>query len=144
MVQETLILSSFWNHLPQIGTWTQPKPSFGLEAMWVGLKSSQNPQYLVSGPSEAQVLDVLSQKEFSERQSDRYKVDLFRFREKHTPQTECGPSQRASAQQSRNVSWLVLIGWVISYANEWEDYSTYFREGAEISRIWATIHSLVF
>ena len=100
--------------------------------------------HLVSGPNEAQVLDVLSQKEFSERQSDRYKVDLFRFREKHTPQTECGPSQRASARQSRNVSWLVLIGWVISYANEWEDYSTYFREGAEISRIWATIHSLVF
>ena len=27
--------------------------------------------YLVSGPNEAQVLDVSSQKEFSERQSDR-------------------------------------------------------------------------
>ena len=23
-------------------------------------------------------------------------MDLFRFREKHIPQTECGPSQRAS------------------------------------------------
>ena len=28
-----------------------------------------------------------------------------------------------------------FIGWVISYANEWEDYSNYFGGGAEISRI---------
>ena len=33
----------------------------------LGLKSSPNPQYLVSGLNEAQVLDVLLQKEFSER-----------------------------------------------------------------------------
>ena len=68
----------------------------GLEPTWLGLKPSQNPWYLVSGPNEAQVLDVSSQKEFSERQSGREEVDLFRFREKHTPQTTCGPSQRAS------------------------------------------------
>ena len=37
----------------------------------LGLKHSHNPQFLVSGPNEAQVLDVSSQKEFSERQSDR-------------------------------------------------------------------------
>ena len=43
-----------------------------------------------------------------------------------------------------NVVWLVFIGWVISYANEWEDYSNCFGEGMEISRIWATPHSLVF
>ena len=47
-------------------------------------------------------------------------------------------------QQPRNLEWLVFIGWVISYANEQEDYSNYFWEGAEISRIWATAHSLVF
>ena len=41
---------------------------------------------LVLGPGEAQVLDVSSQKEFSERQNDRLEVDLFR--EKHAPQTE--------------------------------------------------------
>ena len=39
--------------------------------MWLGLELSQHPQYLVSGPNEVQVLDVLSQKEFTERQSDR-------------------------------------------------------------------------
>ena len=27
------------------------------------------------------------------------------------------------------MAWLVYIGWVISYANEWEDYSNYFGEG---------------
>ena len=26
----------------------------------------------------------------------------------------------------RNLAWLVFIGWVISHANEWEDYSNYF------------------
>ena len=34
--------------------------------MWLELKPSQNPQYLVSGPNLAQVLDVSSQKEFSD------------------------------------------------------------------------------
>ena len=69
---------------------------------WLGL--SQNPWYLVSGPNEAQVLDVLL----------------------------------------RNVRWLVFMGWVISYANDWEDFSNYFGEGVEISRNWVATHSLVF
>ena len=60
-------------------------------------------------------------------------MDLSRFREEHTPQTECGPC-----------GWIVFIAWVISYANEWEDYSIYLGEGVEISRNWATTHSLVF
>ena len=30
--------------------------------------------------------------------------------------------------------WLVFIGWVISYANEWEDYCNYFGEGVEVSK----------
>ena len=44
----------------------------------------------------------------------------------------------------QNVARLVFIGWIISYANEWEGYSNYFSEGVEISRIWSTAHSLVF
>ena len=90
-------LREMWNHLSQIGTqaqpkptlglkpsswdsnsaktllgtWTQSKPSLGLEPTWLGLKPSQNQWYLVLGPNKAQVLDVSSQKEFSERQSDR-------------------------------------------------------------------------
>ena len=44
---------------------------WGLELMWLVLKPSQNPQYLVSGLNEAQVLGVLLKKKFSERQNDR-------------------------------------------------------------------------
>ena len=69
-------------------------------------------------------------------------MDSFRVREKHTPQTECALLQREV--QPRKLVWLVFIGWVISYANEWKDYSNYFWEGAEISRIWATAHAFVF
>ena len=57
---------SDWDLNPCAGTHTQPKS-------------------MVSGPNEAQVLDVSSQKEFSERQSDRWEVGLFRIREKHPP-----------------------------------------------------------
>ena len=47
---------------------------------------------------EAQVciypLPISTQKELSERQSDKQEVDVFR--EKQTPQTECGPSRKAT------------------------------------------------
>ena len=35
---------------------------------------------------------------------------------------------------------LVFMGWVISWANKWEDDSSYFGEGVGISRNWATAH----
>ena len=38
------------------------------------------------------------------------------------------------------MGWLVCMGWLISQANEWEDYSKYLGEGAEISKNWATVH----
>ena len=65
------------------------------------------------------------------------RVDLFRFREKHTAQTVWTITEGEFSCEM----WLVCIGWVISYANEWEDYSNYLGEGAEITRIWATAHS---
>ena len=37
-------------------------------------------------------------------------MHLFRVIEKYNPQTEPGPSQRASAVQ--DVVWLVFIGWI--------------------------------
>ena len=40
--------------------------------------------------------------------------------------------------------WLVFMGWVISQANEWEDYSNYFKEGVGTSRNWATACFLAF
>ena len=86
--------TSDWDLNPCSGTRSQPKPRLGLEPMRLGLEPSQNPDWdlnpcsqdsnlakthslpteithLVSGLNEAQVLDVSSQKEFSERQSDR-------------------------------------------------------------------------
>ena len=42
------------------------------------------------------------------------------------------------------MAWLIFMGWVISWANEWEEYSNYLGEGVEISRNWATAHFLVF
>ena len=59
-----------WDLNPCAGTWTQAKPSLGLEPIWLRLKPSQNPWHLVSGSNKAQVLDVSLQKEFSERQSE--------------------------------------------------------------------------
>ena len=40
----------------------------------------------------------------------------------------------------QNLVWLVFIGLVISYANEWEDCSNCFGEAVEISSSWATAH----
>ena len=99
----------------------------GLEPMRLGLKPRQHPWYLVSGSNEARALDVSLQKEISERRSNRLEVDLIRYRETHTPRTECGPSQRTNVAPT--FGWLVFIGWVISYANEWGDYSNHFCEG---------------
>ena len=70
-------------------------------------------------------------------------MDLFTFREKHTSQTVFAPSQRVSVTTKYGMVSF-YISWVISYVIEWEDYSNYFGEGAEISRIRATAHSLVF
>ena len=63
-------------------------------------------------------------------------------REAHS--TECGPLQRAVQPHGCNVAWLVFMGWVISFDNEWEDYFNYFWEGVEISRNWVIMHLLVF
>ena len=44
----------------------------------------------------------------------------------------------------RDIMGLGSMDWVISLANEWEDYSNYFGEGAGTSRNWATAHFLAF
>ena len=40
--------------------------------------------------------------------------------------------------------WLIFTGWVISQANEWEDYSNCFGKWVDIPRSWATVHFLIF
>ena len=66
--------------------------------------------HTTSVASDSEILDVLLQKEFTDRQS--YREELNLFREKHTPQTECGPSQKV--REPRNMMQLVLVGWIIS------------------------------
>ena len=48
-----------------------------------------------------------------------------------------------SEDTTEQLNW-VFMGWVISQANEWEDYSNYFGEGMRISRNWATAHFSLF
>ena len=39
----------------------------------------------------------------------------------------------AEGECGHEMSWLVFIGWVVSYANEWEGCSNYFgRRGGDI------------
>ena len=45
-------------------------------------------------------------------------MDLFS--EKDTPQAECAISEGKTCQ---NMAWLIFMDWVISKANEWENYS---------------------
>ena len=51
---------------------------------------------------------------------------------------------RQSGGQLRRLEWpqnmvkLIFMGWVISQANQWEDYSNYFGVKAKISENWAT------
>ena len=94
------------------GTQTLSKPGLGLEPTWLGLKPSQNPQYLVSGPNEAQVLDVSLRKELSERHTGRQEAALFRSIERDTAQTVCGLSQRARVVKCGMVSFYRLGNYI--------------------------------
>ena len=150
---------SHWNHLPQIGTQTQPKPSLVLEPMWLGLKPSQNlawdsnPCGWDSNPAKTHstwfqdLMKLRFLMSHHRKNSVRDKVIgkkwIYSDSERSTLHRQ-SMGHRKGHMQPRNLVWLVFIGWVISYANEWEDYSNYFGEGVEISRIWATAHSLVF
>ena len=78
-----------------------------------GLEPGQNPQHLASGPHEAQAL--MFHWENSVRDTAIGKRWICQIqRESHS--TGCGPSHRRG-------HWLVFAGWVILYANEWEDHS---------------------
>ena len=56
----------------------QVKTQFGTLTNVAGTGAQPKPTVLVSGPNEAQVFDVSSQKEFGEKQSDSKNWILFR------------------------------------------------------------------
>ena len=57
-------------------------------------------------------------------------MGIFRYGEKHS--TERGPLQRVNVVVVK-CGIVSFIGWVISYAHELEDFSSYFGNGVEIS-----------
>ena len=93
--------------------WTE-EPG-GLQYM--GLQESDMSERTQHG-NEAQVLDVSSQKEFSERQSIGKKW-IYSDSEKGTLHIQSVGHCRGQVWL-QNMTWLVFIGWVISYANEWD------------------------
>ena len=132
------------------GSQTLPKFCLGLEPRWLGLEPNQNPawdlntrgwdlnpakthsiwfpdlmklRFLMSHCRKNSVRDKVIGKKWT--YSDIERSTLHRQNVGH----------RKGHMQPRNLVWLVFIGWVISYANEWEDYSNYFWEGVEISWI---------
>ena len=66
------------------------------------------------------------------------------YLQRNRPEPECRPYQKTRKESSPNKAWLVLIGWIISWADQWEDYNSYFGEGVGISKSWATNHFLNF
>ena len=68
-------------------------------------------------------------------------MDLFGFREKHTPQRvdHC----RGQVQRPWNVVWLVFLSWVISYANEWDDHSNSCGTTRSSSVFWQCLGTIL-
>ena len=148
-----------WDPNSCAGTRTQPKPSLGFKPTWLGLQPSQNAawdlnpcgwdsnpvkthgtwfqnlmklRFLMSCYRKNSVGDKMIGKKWicsDTERSTRYRQTVGHHRRQMQPP---------------NLAWLVFTGWVITYANEWADYSNCFGEGTETSRIWATTDSLVF
>ena len=102
-----------------------------LSHIWLRFQPSYNPQCLVLGSNEAQVLDASLQK--IQWETQRYVRGGFFPVQREAHSTGCG-HLRGQVQWPWNVVWLIWASWVISYANEWEDHSNN----------WGSTHSLVF
>ena len=152
--------TSDWDLNPCAGTRTQLKPSLELKPTWLGLEPSQNPDWDLnprdgdSNPAKIHstwfqdLMNLRFLMSHCRKNLVRDKVIGKKWIYSHT---ERSTFHRQNVGHCRgwmwlwNVAWLVFMGWAISYVNEdWEEYPNYFGEGVQISRIWATTHSLVF
>ena len=118
-----------------------------------GLEPGQNPAwdlnpwpfiritYLVSGFTEAQILSHLRKNSVKGKVTG--KKWIYSDSERSTLHRQSVGCCRGWVWPQK-VTWLVFIGRVISYANEWENYSNCSWEGVESSKNWATHQSLVF
>ena len=134
------------------GTWTKLKPCLGLKTSH-SLAWDLNPYDCDWSPAKTQCTwfqDLMKLRflmSYCRKISVRDKVVgkkwIYSDSERSTFHRQSMGHQRGQVLPG-NVARLVFIGSIISYANEWEDYSNYFWEGTEISRIWATTHYLIF
>ena len=101
------------------GTQTLPKPSLGLETAkthgtW--FQDIMKLRFLMSHHRKNSVREKVIGKKWI--YSDIERSTLHRLSVGH----------HRGRMRPQNLMWLVSIGWVISYANEWEDYSNFFLE----------------
>ena len=144
---------------PRGGAWTQTKPNLGPKPTWLGLESGQNPAWDLNPGGwdwnpvkthDTWFQDLMKRRFLMSHCGKNWVRDKVVGKKWVYSDTERNTLRRQSVghrwgwEQPWSLVWLVIIGRVVSHDNEWEDYSNYLWEGAEISRIWATAHSLVF
>ena len=85
--------------------------------------------HLVLAFNETQVIEVLSQKECSGRQSDRWEVDLLR--EKHSPQSV------GHLRWPQNTGWLVFMGLEFHKPVKWAGglFQLFLRSGRDFQEL---------
>ena len=112
-----------WTHIT--GTWTQPKFPISQLRSHTRFQHLIKCRFLMSEPCRKKLV----------RDKVIGKMWIYLDRNIDYRLTACHLRRR---KQPWNKGWLVFMHWVISQANEWENYSNHFREGVRISRNWPT------
>ena len=116
--------SCVWNCLPK--TRTQTHMTRTLCCACLSLSHVQQ-RLKPAGPNEAQILGASQKTLVKDKEMGKKWIYLFKFREKHTPQTGWGI---AEGRQVWHELWqLDFMGWVTSDANEMEGCSNYLGQG---------------
>ena len=87
---------AYWDHLPQIGTWTQPNACMGFESMWLGLNPAKTHGAWIQDTMKFMFLMSHLRKNLL-RDKVIGKKWFIQIRRGTYLQTKCGPSQRVSA-----------------------------------------------
>ena len=111
--------------------------------MWLGLEPSQNPAWHLNPCDLDSNLVKTHSTWFQELTKLRFLMShcrknsvrdrvigkkwIYSDSERSTLHRQSVSHHRGRVQPW-NVAWLVFLGWLISYANEWEDYSNFFLE----------------
>ena len=112
-----------WTHMT--GTWIQPKFPISQLRSHTWFQHLIKCRFLMSEPCRKKLV----------RDKVIGRMWIYLDRNIDYRLTVCHLRRR---KQPWNMGWLVFMHWVISQANEWENYSNHFREGLRISRNWPT------